>query len=241
MKTAATIALVCLVAMTAPAAAQRIEEGIATLTANGEGQAATVPDLMLITLGVTSRGATAREALAANSADMEALVTVIRDSGVADRDVATENFNIHPVYANERPQPDQVEPVAPKIVAYEVSNQVRLRQRDIDAAGGLLDRLVEAGANQVHSIQFSVDEPQALQDEATRAAVADARRKADLLAEAAGVRLVRLLRLDSGVANQPQFEARAMAMDAAVPISAGEQTITANATLTYEIAPAAAP
>lgn len=228
MKRLALIASLLVFAAT-PSLAQNAPE-VATLTAEGTGAVAAAPDILVVTIGVTTRGATPSEALAANSADMQNVIDAILTAGVAEADVTTSGFSIDPVYAEMRPVEDQT----PRIVAYSVSNQVTVRIRDINASGDILDKVVTAGANQINGIRFDIANPQPLQDEATVAAIADAQRRAQLMADAAGVRLVRVLTVSTYANAQPQYDmVRAMA----VPIVAGEQTITATATLVFEIAP----
>lgn len=214
----------------APAMAQAPAEP-ATLTAEGTGIVLAAPDIVIITIGVTTRGDNPAAALDANSADMRSVIDSILAAGVPESDIVTSNFSISPIYANRQQGDNQPLP----IIGYSVSNQLTVRI-DIDASGAVLNQVVAAGANQINGIRFDIAEPQPLQDEATTAAIADARRQAELMASAAGVRLVRVLSV-SAYANsnsQVQFLARA---EAAVPIMGGEQAITANATLVFEIAP----
>ncbi len=228
MKRLALIASLLVFAAT-PSLAQNAPE-TATLTAEGTGAVMATPDILVVSIGVTTRGDTPSEALSANSADMQNVIDAILAAGVDQADVTTSGFSINPVYAELRPADDQTQ----RIIAYNVSNQVTVRIRDINASGDILDQVVTAGANQINGISFDIANPQPLQDEAIQAAIADAQRRAQLMADAAGVRLVRVLTVSTYANNQPQFDmVRAMA----VPIVAGEQAITANATLVYEIAP----
>lgn len=213
-----------------PAAAQNLP-AVPSLTANGEGKTFAPPDIATVSIGVASRADTPTAALAANNAEMARVIAAIRAAGVAERDVVTAGFSINPVYAD--PEPGR-ESQPPRILAYEVSNQVSVRIRDLAASGGVLDQVVAAGANQVGGISFDIADPQALKDEATRLAIADARRKAELMAAAAGVRLVRVLSVTAFDGGGPVFEARAMS---AVPILGGERSLAVNATVTWEIAP----
>ncbi len=225
------ILLSALVVMTAPALAQNAPE-TATLTAEGTGVVMATPDIVVITIGVTTRAESPTDALAANNTDMQSVIDTIRAAGVDDRDISTSGFSISPIYADRRyEESEQAE-----IVAFSVSNRVTVRIRDVAASGDVLDQVVAAGANQINSIRFDVAEPEPLRDEAMAAAIADARRKAELMAEAAGVELVRILSVSAfgGGSPQPEF---ALARSNSVPIVAGEQAITANATVVYEIAP----
>ncbi len=215
----------------APAFAQDAPQ-IATLTVDGEGVVTAAPDVVIITIGVTTRGAQPAATLAANGAAMRAVIDAVTAAGVAERDVATSGFSINPVYGEQRPGAV----TQPPIVGYEVTNQVTVRIRDLAASGAILDLVVGAGANQINGIRFDIAEPQALEDEAMRLAIADARRKAELMAEAAGVRLVRVLSVSTYGNAQPVYERAAFSV-AATPIVGGERAITATANLIFEIAP----
>ena len=230
MKKIALIATALFVLAAAPAMAQTAPE-MATLTADGTGIVTAAPDTVVITIGVTTRGDSPSVALDANSADMQAVIDSVLAAGVAESDIATSNFSISPVYANRTPANDN-DPLP--IVGYSVSNQVTIRV-DIDASGDILNQVVAAGANQINGIRFDIAEPQPLQDEAMAAAIADARRKAELMAAAAGVRLVRVVSVSAYANAQPQYNLARF--EAAVPIMGGEQAVTANATLVFEIAP----
>lgn len=211
-----------------------------TLAANGEGVETAAPDIAIVTLGVVSRADSARAALDANNADMDKVIQAVRGEAIADKDIATSGFSINPVYSNP-PQPRPGEHSAePSIVAYQVSNQVRIVVRDLDKAGTVLDRAVTAGANQAGSINFDIDDRQALADKAILAAIADAKRKAELMAAGAGVRLVRVLSVNAneGGGGGPMYRREAMMASApVVPVMGGELTITANASISWEIAP----
>ena len=165
-----------------------------TLTASGEGIAMAVPDIAVVTLGVVSNGRSALAALSANSSDMAAVIAIIKAAGVADKDIGTSGFNVSPVYPPEREQ-NADQPA--KIVGYRVSNDVRVTIRDFAKAGAVLDKVVSAGANQVNGISFELSDRAGPADEALKAAVAEATRKAGLMADAANVKLVRLVTLTS--------------------------------------------
>lgn len=232
----ALAAVAVVLALAAPASAQ---ENPPMLSASGEGVENAAPDTAVVILGVLSRASTAREALDANNADMEKVIQAIRSQAIADKDISTTGFSISPVYS-QPPQPrasDQ--PAEPTIVAYQVSNQVRIVVREIDRTGAVVDSAVTAGANQAGSINFDIGNRQALADKAITAAIADAKRKAELMAEAAGVRLVRVLSVNAnegGGGPMYRLEARAAAAPA-VPVMGGEMSVSANAQISWEIAP----
>lgn len=223
--------LSALLIIASPAVAQNAPE-TATLTAEGTGLVTTTPDIVIVTIGVTTRGESPTAALAENNAEMRSVIEAVTAAGIEDRDITTSGFSISPIYADRRTiDDDDLQP----ITGFSVSNQVTVRIRDIAASGDILDQVVAAGANQINSIRFSVAETEALRDEAVAMAIADARRKAELMAEAAGVELVRILSVSSYGGGLPQPEL-SLARNS-VPIVAGEQAITANATIVFEIAP----
>jgi uncharacterized protein YggE len=189
---------------------------------------------------VVSRAETARAALDANNADMEKVIQAVRGQAIADKDIATTGFSIGPVYSRPpQPRPGE-EPAEPTIVAYQVSNQLRIVVRDLDNTGSVLDTAVSAGANQAGSINFDIEDRQALVDKAITSAIADARRKAELMAEAAGLRLVRVLTVNASESGGggPVLMREAMAAAAPpVPVMGGELSISANASMSWEVAP----
>jgi uncharacterized protein YggE len=218
-----------------PAKADNVTE-VPTLTANGEGIVYATPDIAIVSIGVTTQGANAAEALSANSADLSKVIDTIRGEGVDDKDIGTSGLSIRPVY--EKPAKDAEQTEAPKIIGYTVSNEVRVTIRNLESSGSILDKVVSAGANQMNGIAFDNADRSASQDEAIKAAIADAKRKAEIMAEAAGVKLKRIVNIQAhgGGGGMPQMYARAaMADAAAVPVMPGQQQIMGNATVVWEI------
>jgi uncharacterized protein YggE len=209
-----------------------------TLTASGEGTVLAVPDIAIVTLGVLSEAKTAGEALAANNADMTKVIDAVKAAGVAENDIGTSDFSVSPVYQQQPVRADGSE-APPVIVGYRVSNTVRVVIRDFAKSGEILDKVVSAGANQVNSINFDLSDRVTPADQALREAITAATRKATLMADAAGVRLVRVVSVttfDSGPIPMARGE-MAYAMKVAVPVMAGQSSVTANATIAWEIAP----
>jgi len=197
----------------------------------GEGSVSVTPDYAQIGSGVTTRAKTVKEATDANSKSMAAITKALLESGVAQRDIQTSRFSVQPVYAPQEPRTE------PKLAGY---NQVRLKIRQIDKVGEILDRLVTAGATDIGNVEFLVSEPSKALDQAREAAIADARRKAEVYAHASGVQLGRVewITEDSGFA--PPVSTRAQgasaAMAAPVPIASGEDTLRVRVTVSFEIA-----
>jgi len=231
----------------APALAQQgplpaIEAGHTLLTVTAQGSSTRVPDLATYTAGVTTQGATASAALSANSAQMTQVIAALKRAGIADRDVQTSNLNINPVYAQPKRLPDGTTEDGPqRIVAYQATNTVSVRQRKLADMGKVIDALVAAGANQVNGPNFMIDKPEAAQDEARIEAMKAARARADLYARAAGLRVARIVSIgeSSGYSPQPVMYLRKEAMDmaAAAPVAAGELEMNVNVTVQFELAP----
>lgn len=221
-----------------------VASGNTLLTVSADGRSTRTPDLAMFTAGVTSQGGTAGEALTANSADMNRVIAALKKAGIADRDIQTSNLNLSPVYAPQRHLPDgTIDPPHPKIVGYQVSNMVSVKQRNLAQFGKVIDTLVAAGANQVHGPNFMMDNPDTALDEARIEAMKKARARADLYARAAGLKVVRMLSISESGGYSPPMpvmyaRAEAAGMAAAPPpIAAGQVELTASVTILFELAP----
>lgn len=222
-----------LLVLAAPALAQPAPER-STLGVTAEGSAAAAPDLALVRIGVETRAATAAEAMAENARQAAAVIAAAKARGVADRDVQTANLSIWPVYDDYRSDRGE----APRLVGFQVQNEVTVRLRDLSAAGEALGALVGAGANRMNGIEFGFADDSALRDEARRRAVAEARRKAELYAAAAGVRLGPILSIEEAGGDftpRPMMRAAAAMEASAPPVEAGESEITASVRIVWEI------
>jgi uncharacterized protein len=200
----------------------------------GEGSVHVASDYAQIRGGVTTKGKTVKEATDANSKVMAAITAALLSAGIAQSDIQTAQFSIQPVYAPPQPQTE------PKLVGYSVSNQITVTVRALGKVSDTLDRMVDAGATDVGNVSFLHSDPAKALDQAREAAVADARRKAELYARIAGFTLGRVAWLteDTGMmppVATPMFRAQA-SMAAPVPISAGEDTLRVQITVGYDIA-----
>jgi len=221
---AATLAL-------APATAALADDDTGRIAITGTASINAEPDLAMVNAGVESTGATAREALTANSEQMNAVFDAVRALGIEDRDVGTSGFNISQNWRHgpEGSQPD----------GYRVSNQVMLRLRDVTRVGEALDALTSAGVNQAGNIQFEVENADALLDDARREAVTKARARAELYAAAAGVSLGDVIEISEGggfsPGPRPQFAAMEARAASAPPVAPGEQKLSVSVTVTWEL------
>ena len=202
---------------------------------SGEGQSTVAPDLALLTLSVMREAKTARAALDANNDAMAAVIAAMKSAGIKDRDLQTAGIQINPRY-NYTNKPDGSQEA--ELVAYQVTNTLSVRIRDIDKTGDILDKAVSLGVNQGGGIAFTNEDPAAAITEARKKAVANAMAKAKTLAEAAGVSIGRVLEItDQNVAPAPMpINAKAFdAAGAAVPVQAGENSYAVQVTVTFEL------
>jgi uncharacterized protein YggE len=218
----------------APEAAER------RVSVVGEGIVHGRPDMALITMGVVSEAVSAGEALAANSAAMTRILAALRAEGIESRDLQTSNFSVEPRYSQPPPGYDGSQPFEPKIVGYAIRNELTIRIRDLTKVGVLLDQVIGLGANSISGPIFTVAEPSALEDQARRAAMQDALRKGNLYAEAAGLSLGPIARIEETIVQWPQplplgAMAREMAADASVPVEGGELTFQAQVSVSWRI------
>lgn len=210
------------------------------ITIEGRGEVTAAPDTAFLNSGVTTQGATAREALDANSTAMAELIATLTEAGIARRDIQTSNFNVNPNYVYSDARDANGYTLPPKIVGYQVSNSVTVRVRDLEDLGAILDRAVTVGANTINGVSFSVNDPSALYDEARKAAFADARKKAELYAGLADTELgdIKSISEGQGYTQPVPMMARAQSFDAAagaVPVEAGELTFTINVSVSWDL------
>lgn len=232
MKPTLLLGLAALAAvLTVPAAAA--PDSPRTLTVTGSGIAKAAPDEAGFSTGVVAQGRTARDALAANSKAMNAVIATLKARGVPDKAIQTAGLNLSPQY-----QPCKPDVACPqKIVGYEVSNTVSVTV-PLDQTGAVLDALVASGANQIGGISFAIHDPKPLLAKARADAVKDALDKAALYAKAAGVSLgpIQSIQESGSYAPPPMVRSmKAMAFDAAPPIAGGEEQVSANVSITWEI------
>lgn len=225
----------CAAVIGQPAHAETSARPVATITLQGQGTISLAPDMAVVTARVVTPAKTAPEALSQNTAAITKVIAEIKAAGILAKDIQTSGFSIYPRYDNSNTR--NGEPAV--ITAYEVGNGVTIQIRDLTKLGSILDAVVRSGANSIGGINFQISDAADKQDVARKAAVADARRKADLYASAAGVTLGRLLSISEAGTSAPRpYAMRAQKMtesNAAVPIEAGEETLSASVTMIWEL------
>jgi uncharacterized protein YggE len=205
------------------------------IVVSGEGEATVAPDMALLSLSVMREAKTARAALDANNDAMAAVIAAMKSAGMEERDLQTAGIQISPRY-NYTNKPDGSQQA--DLVAYQVTNTLSVRVRDIDKTGEIIDKAVSLGVNQGGDVTFTNEDPAATVTQARKKAVADAVAKARTLAEAAGVSLGKVLEISDQNVAMPPMPIRAKAFDAAaaaVPVQAGENSYKVQVTVTFEL------
>jgi uncharacterized protein YggE len=215
--------------LAAPAVAQPVPP--AAISVTGEASVSVPPDLAQVDGGVTSDGKTAREASDTNNAAMGNVLLALKGAGIDEKDYQTSRLSLQPQYAPNRSGPSPV-------VGYRASNRVTIRVRDITKVANVIDVLVGAGANEVGGINFMVSQASKLLDDAREKAVADARRKADIYARAAGVTLGEPLSISEEGSSVPLYRGKMAApMAAGAQVAQGEETLSVTVSVTWAIKP----
>ena len=230
-----SMTLALALALAVPGVALAAERAPAAhIDVTGEGEMAVKPDLAILTLTVMREAPTASEALTADNKAMGDVISSLKATGIADRDLQTANLSIVPRYSTATPRKTD-EPA--KIVAYQVANTLSVRVRDIGKVGEVIDKAVKLGVNEDGAIEFANADPSAATTEARERAVADAIKKAHTLADAAGVKVGKVLRIsEQSYAPRPMpMRAKTFAAAEAVPVAPGENNYRVTVSMTFEL------
>ncbi len=202
----------------------------------GTGSVTGEPDIATLYLGVSAEKETVEAAREEAASAMTAVIDTLKNNGIAERDIQTENFSIYPQY--DYTEEGRV------LRGYRVNNTVNAKVRELESLSDIIDDATAAGGDiiVVNSIQFMIEDPTPLQAQARTLAVKNAEAKAQTLAEAGGVTLGKPITItETSYAAGPPIayaEAAEFAADSArtsTPIQAGELTVTVNVTIVYEI------
>jgi uncharacterized protein YggE len=203
----------------------------ADVTVNGTGKIVYVPDIGYVSVGVSSDGQTAEEAWKKNSAIVQKLFAALKNMGIDPKDLQTSGLNVSPRYSRPKDQ-------EPQLVGYTVTYELRVTVRKLPEMGKILDSLVENGANRNMGITFGCNDVEKLLDQARAKAVADARKKAELYVTAAGAGLGQVVSITDTQAmpwRTLQYTVAEKGSAADLPIATGQQEVTVNVTLTFNI------
>ncbi len=202
-----------------------------TITVSASGKVTVVPDVARINLGITTTKGTVKAARESAAQTMTAIIAAIKGLGVADADIQTTNLSLYPQYGSGS---------TPKVVGYQISEQVQITVRDLDKAGDVVDAATAKGATDVNGISFELADPVKAQNDARASAVAAARTSAQAMAGAANVSLGAVVSITDTTSPSPIFygygaQKGAAVPDAATPVQPGTQDLTAMVTVIFEI------
>lgn len=198
------------------------------VTVNGEATVNVAPDMAIIRVGVTSTAKSAREASDANAKQMTAVIAAIKDAGITPRDIQTSRLSLQPQYDPNRSG-------TARLLGFQATNQITVNVRDIDKLAAIIDQSIAAGANEMSGLEFVVSQQSKLLDQARDEAIADARRKADLYAKAAGAKLGAVVSITEEGSSPPPRLMQAMRAGS-TPVAPGEQTLRAVVSVSFELA-----
>jgi len=234
-----TLALVIALPPSMARAQQTREAAQPMIVVSSMSQVEATPDEATVRLGVVRQAPTAQAAQDQTNRAAQAILTEIAKLGVPAAKVQTSRLTLTPIYAPQRPENRE----APRIVAYNAANIVSIDLDNLALIGPVIDAGLTAGANQLEGVRFGLKNDAAVREKALRQAVADARRKAEAMADALGVRLAGVLEANEGgvsvITQDEGVSARFMAAQAggaSTPVSPGELEVRASVTVKYLIA-----
>lgn len=205
------------------------EENERAMIVSGEGSVEAAPDMATISLGVREEARSAGDALSAMAKATRGIMGQLTAFGIDESDIQTSGLSLNPIYERQRNSTN----APPRIIGFAAANMVTVRTTDLDRLGTLLDAVVDAGANTFSGLRFGLKDRGELLEEARRKAVADALARAEIYADAAGVKLGEIISISE--AGSPSVRQMNMRADAAfaesVPIAPGELTISARVSM----------
>jgi uncharacterized protein YggE len=237
---------------------------LSTITVSGDGDVSAKPDLAVMDFSVVSEAKTVAEAMADNTKKMNAIIDVTKSMGVAEKDLQTTGFNISPRYdyvketattpvpaisvSGSGGVPVPIDnsiyyPSGKRVLAgYDITQTLTVKMRDMTKIGQIIEEVTASGANQVGDLQFTIDDPDTVQAQARQKAIDNAKSKAQVLAKQLGVKLTRITSFSEGGYYPAPVRMSYAAKDTAAgeaavtpSIQTGENKITVNVSITYEI------
>lgn len=204
-----------------------------TVSFSGEGKVVSKSDIALVNLSIVTESATSKSAQDNNSKKSKAVVDFLKKQKIEDKDIKTTSYNIYPQYTY--PRNDK-----PVISGYQVNQTMEIKIRNLDDVSAVLDGVVSAGANQINSLSFQIDEPEKLKAEARKMAIDDAKKKARELEKELGIDLGKIINFSENTGGFPtpiylesKVEMGGGGDGPSVP--SGENEIVVDVYLTYQI------
>ncbi len=235
----AAILLACSGASNNSAAVAQVEQSTIsimprTISVSGVGKVSSTPDMATITFSTMGKGDNAGDAYNANNKEMAKLARAIKDAGISDTDLQTSNFSLSPEYKYNNVTRENT------IVGYRATASLTVKVKNIDFVPNIIDAAVEGGATGMNGLFFGFNDPEGLQNDARKKAIAHARAKAELYAAEAGVivgEVISISEAGAAPAPRPMMMARSASMDMAegAPIEIGENQLSASVNVVFAI------
>ncbi len=207
-----------------------------TVSFSGEGKVLAKPDVAVVDFSIVTEAATSKAAQDVNSEKSNNVTDFLKKQKIEDKDIKTISYNIYPQYEYPRGG-------VPRIRGYQVSQTIEVKVRDLGSVSSVLDGVVMAGANQVGNLNFKIDNPEKLKEQAREQAINDAKDKANALKSQLGIKLDRIINFSEGVSGYPvpmyemlKSSGGGVGGGGVVPsVPSGENEITVDVTITYQI------
>ncbi len=205
-----------------------------SFTVTGEGKSQAVPDVAVVTAGVQTQGSTVKQVQDEINRKSAAIIDAIKKLGVDAKDIQTSNYSVHPTY--------DYQASTQRITGYQGNSTLTIKVRQMDRANSVIDAATAGGANQVSGVSFEVSDKAKAENEARELAVAEAKKKAETAARAAGFSLGRVINYSENMGGRPPMpyyarDAAAMGVPekVAAQVEPGSSEIMVTVSLSYEI------
>jgi len=205
-----------------------------TVTVSAEGKVYSKPDIALVSLSVVTKGKTVKAVTQDGNSEMNEVIEAVKELGVEAEDITSTEYSLYPEYYYPENLP-------PKLTGYQLTQQIQVKIRELDIVEDVLDAGVAAGANQIGQLSFDIDDPTQIKKEAREEAFTAAKEKAEEMADAAGVKLGRVVTFsesegyESPIFANYMMEAKVMADTATASIEPGSKELNLTVSVTYEI------
>lgn len=221
-----------------------------TVSFSGEGKVLAKPDIAVASFSIVTEAITSKVAQDDNSKKSQKITDFLKKQGIEDKDIKTTGYNVYPQYSYPRPCPLGISESAvypcgdnnQKISGYQVNQSFEVKIRDLEKVSAVLDGIVSAGANQIYNLSFQIDNQEKLKDQAREMAIKDAKDKANNLRKQLGIKLGKIVNFSENGSGWPPIYFEAKAMNGGIggggvepSIPSGENEITINVTITYQI------
>jgi len=200
----------------------------------GEGKVYSNPDTAFIDFSVVTQGTDISNVQDSNTKKMNKVIDFLKSFGIEDKDIKTTNYGLYPQYTYENNQ-------IPQIMGYQITQTLSVKIRKTDTIGDILKKGVTMGINQVNSLYFGIENDEQLKEQARQLAIADAKKKADVMASQIGIKLGKIVGFSENTSGYPvpvMYDAKASGMGgggSSPNVQTGENEITLSVTIIYEI------